>query len=131
MSSDTRLWSGPRFAARWRELNQTIPIGTRQEAKACTKDYLLMGWAGSVAGSCQHFGLTIPQNLAWLFWGWPRKTVHRFEDEGLSVFLIGALDGPYQNIDTINQAESIPDDYRGWVITDRIEVVGPSLKGKN
>jgi len=131
LSEDTRIWSGPRFAARWRDLNQSTLVSTRRETKLCAQDYILLGWTGSIPEACDQFGLVVPQNLTWLYWGWPRKTVHRFDGKNLPVFLIGSLNGAYQNIDTPEQAAKVPDDYRGWIITDRIETIGPIIKNKN
>ena len=128
LNADSRLWSGPRFAARWREFGTGISVGTRPDAKACAKGYILMGWFGHVPQTCSSFGLVAPQDKGWLYWGWPRKTVARFDRAGVPVFLMGELDGPNQNIDTVEQLERIPADYRGWVLTDRIDIIGPELK---
>ena len=130
ISEKTRLWSGLLFAKRWRELGTHIPIGSRQDANACAKSYILLGWSAYVPESCAHSGLVVPQNMSWLYWGWPRKTAKRFEGSQIPVFLTGRLDGPYQNIDTLEQVEDIAKDYRGWVITDRIEFIGPALKAQ-
>jgi len=40
------------------------------------------------------------------------------------------LVGSLNYIDTMEQVRKIPDDYRGWVMTNRIEIVGPTLKSK-
>lgn len=128
LNSQTRLWSGPRFAKRWRTLNTQTKIATKPETKACAKSYLLTGWTGHVPEVCKNFGLVVPQDLTWLYWGWPRKTVVRFRHQSAPVFLMGALNGVNPGIDTPEQVEAIPDNFRGWIVTNRIEVIGPALK---
>lgn len=127
LGADTRLWSGPRFAERWREFNTGTKIATRREVKACAKNYLILGWSGHVPSACDSFGLAVPQNLGWLYWGWPRKTSGRFSKENIPIFLFGSLNGPTQSIDTLEQVQKIPSDYHGWIVTDRIDVVGPAV----
>ncbi len=84
LSDATYLWAGPRFAARWRDLNRETPIGTRKDIKVCAKSYFIWGWTGRVPEVCKAYGLIVPQNLRWLAWGWPRKTVSRMPARGSS-----------------------------------------------
>lgn len=130
LTPHTILFGGPRFAAQWRSFTSATKIGTKTAVKACAKSYLTFGWFGHVPDSCAGFGLTIPQNLAWVAAGWPRKTVSRLEKTGSRVMLVGPLGGDTQAIDTRERALKIPPDYHGWVLTNRIELVGPALKPK-
>lgn len=127
LPSETQLWSGPRFARQWRNLDTDIKIATKPEVKSCAKRYILIGWTGRVPSSCYNYGLIIPQNLEWLFWGWPRKTQARFMHRQVPVFLIGSTNGPREGIDTVEQLQAIPSEYKGWVMTNRIEIIGPAL----
>ncbi len=125
----TLLFSGNRFANRWRELETQLIVGTKTNAKTCAIDYLTTGWFGRVPSSCQYTGLIVPQNLAPIVWGWPRKTVRRFNDRNMQVLLVGSLNGTSGAIDTLKQTKKIPRDFRGWLITNKIELIGPALKG--
>lgn len=122
-----QLFSGPRFALRWRELGTRLLVGTKPDTKICAKDYFLTGWFGRVSQACKSFGLAVPQNVSWLYWGWPHRTVERLERRDMRVVLIGSLNGYTDGIDTLEQVDKIPHDYRGWVVTNRIEVVGLAL----
>ncbi len=42
--------------------------------------------------------------------------------------MVGALGGEYEGIDTLEQLNTIPEDYRGWIMTNKIEVIGPALQ---
>ncbi len=130
-TGDTIIWAGPKVAHRWRNLNGLANITTRQETKKCAQNYILLGWSGHVPHECAGFGLVVPENLSWLYWGWPQRTLTRFEQADMRVFINGALSGPHEGIDTLEQLADIPTNYNGWVITNRIEVIGPALKGAN
>jgi len=127
LNTQTRLWAGPKFASRWRVIAPTTRIATKVETKTCAKNYVLLGWSGYIPESCRNFGLVIPENLKWAYWGWPRKTISRLSKKEAAVALVGALNGPTSGIDTIEQVNNIPDDFRGIVMTNRIEIIGPAL----
>ena len=71
-----------------------------------------------------------PADLAFLYWGYPRRLVARFDSEGMGVILVGPLKGPSDGIDSVEALEKIPDDYAGWISTNRIEVIGPALRAR-
>lgn len=128
LTPQTRLWAGPKFAARSRILEPEIKVGTRRSVKECAKRYVSWGWFGHVPEICRQYGLIVPQNYTWLYWGWPRKTEQRFDRLGIPVLLVGPIGGEHDGIETLEQVEAIPQDFRGWVMTNKIEVVGPALK---
>lgn len=119
-----RLIGGERFAARWDELGGHIPVSSKFRSKQCVKRYLLTGWLGRVPEICVPFGIGVPLNYARLYWGWPERLVNRIDDEGGIVMLVGPLDGETDGIDTLEAFDSIPPSYRGWVYTNRIDIVG-------
>ena len=127
LNSDSALWAGPRFAERWRELSPEIRVGTRRDVKACARDYVSWGWLGHIPEACHMYGLVVPQNYTWLYWGWPRKTALRFQRESIPILLVGPLGGEHEGIDTLEQLAEIPNDYQGWIMTDAIEIVGPAI----
>lgn len=129
LDSASFLWAGRKVADRWRTLQPPLPVTTRREVKSCAKNYILWGWTGNITPECQPFGLVVPQDFAWLYWGWPNKTLSRFNDTGTRIFIAGALSGEHQGIDTLEQLQKVPEGFNGWIMTDRIEVIGPAVKG--
>lgn len=128
LNDHIRLWAGPKFAARSRIIEPEIKVGTRRSVKDCAKSYVSWGWLGHVPETCHQYGLIVPQNYTWLYWGWPRKTEQRFDRLGIPVLLVGPIGGEHEGIETLEQVDAIPQTYRGWVMTNKIEVVGPALK---
>ncbi len=128
ISNESILWSGARFVERWRSIQPEVKVTSRREVKACAKNYLAFGWTGRVPASCLSFGLVVPQDIDWLYWGWPEKTVNRLENRQSRVFIAAALGSDQQGIDSEQQLAEIPAGFRGWIVTDRIEIVGPLVK---
>ena len=122
------LYASPSVAERWRARNTGMGVGNRAEAKACAKAYLLKGWLGFMPSACKEFGIAVPQQLEWVYWGWPHRLLQRARDNDVRVFLAPALGSDTGGIDTVDQAATIPAGFDGHVITNRIEVIGPALK---
>lgn len=125
------IFAGPRFAERWRALGGGAPVFTKAEGKACAMAYVLTGWSGRIPEPCRGVGIGAPADLAFLYWGYPRRLVARFETEGLGVILVGPLSGPSDGIDSVEALNKIPRDYAGWISTNRIEVIGPAIKARS
>lgn len=122
--------AAPRFAARWRALGGEAPVLTKSEGKACAKAYVLTGWSGRIPQPCRGVGIGAPADFAFLYWGYPRRLVARFEGEGIGVILVGPLKGPSDRIDSLEALTKIPRDYAGWISTNRIEIIGPALRAE-
>jgi len=122
------LFAGPSFARRWRAIGGGLVVGTKAEAKQCVKGYLMWGWTGAVPKICSVTGLAVPQNLSWLYWGWPNLTFERMSKNGVDIFLVGPAAKHVQAIDNLSQLDAVPEKFTGWIITNRIEIVGPALK---
>ena len=125
---DTRLMAGPNFAARSRALEPALKAGSRRAVKACATGYVSWGWAGHMPETCADYGLVVPQSHQWLYWGWPRKTQARFRDAGIPVLLVGPIGGENEGIETLDQVDAIPDDFRGWIMTNKIEIIAPAIE---
>lgn len=124
--------AGPRWTGRWRELEGPIPSTNRAEAIACVKSYLAWGWAGHVPETCETFGVGVPLDLKRLYWGWPTRLEQRTEQTAFGVMLtrkartIGRGTG---GIDSLEDLAEVPDNFSGWIMTNRIELIGPAVKG--
>ncbi len=130
LNSDSSLWAGPRFADRSRALMPGVKVANRRTVKACARGYVIGGWSGHIPASCADYGLVVPQGHEWLYWGWPRKTQARFVEAGIPVLLVGPMEGENEGIETLEQVEAIPEDFRGWIMTNKIEVVGPAIEAR-
>jgi len=112
--------------ARVNERLPEVQSFNRTTMKACLKRYLLTGWTGAVPEDCQETWVFIPVNYQWLIWGFPRRFEARMESVGSSVVLMGPWDG---NITTAIDDEAVlakvPDDFNGWIWTNRVEVIAP------
>ena len=105
---------------------------TKPQVKSCLIEYLAYGWTGIVPAPCQNRIVAVPANYAWLLWGWPNRFQQRLSDVGSIIILLGpmSLDDPGSaGIDQLDQLKMIPKDFDGYVWTNRIEVIGPRLKG--
>lgn len=99
--------------------------------KTCLTDYMMFGWTGYVPTSCRNRLIGVPQNYARFFWGWPHRFVKRMNDAGTDVILFGPYYGGgfTSGIDDLDQLARVPEGFGGYVWTNRIEVIGPALKG--
>lgn len=98
----------------------------------CLLQYELFGWTGIVPESCSNTKVMIPINVAPFLWGWPNLLLHRFADAGSEVILLGpfgAGDPGTAGIDDLDTLAQVPDGFSGYVWTNRIELIGPALKG--
>jgi glycerophosphoryl diester phosphodiesterase len=105
---------------------------TGKSAKDCLLYYVATGWIGYVPEACRDTLVPVPSNYAWLLWGWPNRFMTRMRDAGSDVILVG----PYGSssgtvgIDTAEQVENLPEQFPGYVWTNRILEVGPAIKAR-
>lgn len=100
----------------------------KQRTKACLKSYIALGWSGYVPQDCRDTIIGVPSNYAWAVWGWPHKFQQRLEAHGSEIIASGAFNsqGSGGGIDTPEQLAALPDNFNGYIWTNKIEVVGPS-----
>ena len=104
---------------------------TKRQTLDCTYGYVLWGWLDRVPSACRGAIVVVPLNLRHLAWGWPNRFLVRMQKAGATVYLGGDADfkrGSVDGLDSDDQLRKVPPDWKGGVITDRIEVVGPLLK---
>lgn len=89
--------------------------------KSCLKRYVGYGWLGIVPAPCHDTVIAIPQDKTWMIWGWPRRFETRLRGVGTDVILLGGGGGPTSGVDEPAERSKIPDDFGGWVWTNRIE----------
>ena len=98
--------------------------------KSCLIRYGLLGWSGYVPHVCRDTIVAVPSNFGPYLWGWPHRFTKRMGRNGTDVFFLGPYDrsGFSSGIDTVEQVDLIPDQFDGYVWTNRVEVVGPLIK---
>lgn len=102
---------------------------TKEDAKACTKDYALYGWTSIVPASCRNGILMVPLNYQWAFWGWPNRLIQRMESVGAKVVVIGPRGSRAGDGLTLpEQLGDIPSSFNGYVWVDDIWTVGPAFR---
>jgi glycerophosphoryl diester phosphodiesterase len=102
-----------------------------RELMNCLLQYLGLGWAGYIPDSCKNTAIMVPQNLAWLAWGWPNLFIERMRSVGSEVILLGPYssgDVGTSGIDTLDELAAVPPEFRGYLWTNAIELIGPALK---
>lgn len=100
-----------------------------EDAKACTKDYILTGWTTAVPESCRNGTLMVPVNMQWLMWGWPNRLLQRMHNVGARVIVIG----PYGSntgagLTLPEQVGRIPSSFKGYIWAEDIWTIGPALR---
>jgi len=102
---------------------------TKESAKACTKDYALLGWTSIVPESCRNGVIIVPINRQWMFWGWPNRLIQRMQGVGARVIVIGNYGSDAgMGLTLPEQLGEIPSTFNGYVWVDDIWTVGPALR---
>ncbi|ESA34576.1 glycerophosphoryl diester phosphodiesterase [Leptolyngbya sp. Heron Island J] len=109
-------------------LIQTLWI---RRLKQCFVRYAAFGWLGYVPATCKQSMLMIPSNYTSWLWGWPNRFLQRMATVDTNVFLLANYQGEgfSQGLDDLKRIRDLPEDYSGGIWTDRIDLVGPAVKG--
>jgi glycerophosphoryl diester phosphodiesterase len=104
-------------------------VFSNQGVKRCGTDYAKWGWTGFVPASCRDQTIIVPLNYRWLAWGWPYRFLDRMTKANTRVLLFGDYrDGVAAGIETIDQLDKIPRDFRGYLWIEDYYTVGRSLQ---
>jgi glycerophosphoryl diester phosphodiesterase len=120
------FYGGKRPVARIRQLYPDAWTWSLEEAKACTRDYLLYGWTTIVPASCREGTLVLPLDYRWAAWGWPNRLIERMRSVGARVVVTG--DSGHKGLDLPEQLGDIPDSFNGYVWVEDMWTVGPALR---
>ncbi|WP_370677029.1 glycerophosphodiester phosphodiesterase family protein [Pleomorphomonas sp. PLEO] len=99
--------------------------------KACLIAYEIYGWTGVLPSACRDTMIALPIDIAPYVWGWPYRFMERMREADSEVLLVGPYGGSdfAAGIDTPELAARIPPGFDGYVWTNKIETIGPLLKG--
>ena len=101
---------------------------TAATIKKALIQYELIGWTGYLPKSIRNMEIHIPLEYAGFLWGWPEKFVSRMEKVNTRVVLV-QLKGQWTGgFDTEMDVSEIPDNYYGFIMTDRVDITAPILK---
>jgi glycerophosphoryl diester phosphodiesterase len=116
-------------ADRVHELRPNLRVTGRRRLMQCAKSYVLTGWFGRIGEPCRNTIVFVPSNYGWLAWGYPNLLLRRMQSANTEVMIVGPIrQGERPGIGGIDDAEtfnSVPQGWRGGVVTDRIELIGP------
>lgn len=103
---------------------------SKDEAKACTKDYVKFAWSGYLPESCRGRTLIVPLNYQWAFWGWPNRLIARMEAHGGRVLITGVQgnDAVPGGLSLPEQLGDIPASFNGYLWIEDIWTLGPALR---
>lgn len=99
----------------------------------CFRDYLLVGWLNLVPRSCRDTEIAAPANLGWVIWGWPNRFLARMQSVNTGVGVVAPWKPGERFGDGLDDSAALamtPKAWRGWVMTNTIELAGPMLKGR-
>lgn len=116
-------------ADRVHELRPNLRVTGRGRLMRCAKSYMLTGWFGAIGQACRNTIVFVPANYGWLAWGYPNLFLERMQSVDTEVMIVGPIRrGERPGIGGIDDAQtfaSVPREWRGGVVTDRIELIGP------
>jgi glycerophosphoryl diester phosphodiesterase len=124
------FYGGWRPTDRLRELRPEWMAFSTARGERCLKNYLLTGWMGRVPEECHRSMIIVPGDYARLLWGWPHRFVRRMHSVGSEVYVGGRMDfrlKSVEGLDSPEQLERLPANWRAGIFTDRVEVIGPRL----
>lgn len=110
------------------ELIGDLNVWSRRGLVDCLLQYEGLGWTGFVPEACRNTKVMLPINAAPLVWGWPNLFLQRLQQAGSEVILLGpytAGDPGTAGIDTPELLAQVPDDFAGYLWTNKIETIGP------
>jgi glycerophosphoryl diester phosphodiesterase len=126
------FYGGARPMLRLRELRPGVKATFRLEAQDCLLKVLAAPPDAPAPESCRNSGtLGLPLNLAASVPGGAAALQQRMSPQGVTVQMVGVVDlraPAVTGIDTLEDLAQLPSGWRGGVVTDRIEVIGPALK---
>lgn len=116
-------------ADRIHELRPQLRVTGRQRLLRCAKGYIATGWFGRIDGACRNTILFVPSNYGWLAWGYPNLLLQRMQAVGTDVMIVGPIRRDERpgigGVDDPQTFAAVPRGWRGGVVTDRIERIGP------
>lgn len=110
------------------ELIGDLNVWSRKGLIDCLLQYEGLGWTGFIPDACRNTKVMLPINIAPFVWGWPNLFIERLRQAGSEVILLGPYssgDPGTAGIDTPELLAQVPDNFAGYIWTNKIETIGP------
>ena len=132
IAADGKLWiyATGRPMERLLQIAPQARVMSKQGMKACTKAYLAIGWSGHVPGACRGKYIAVPTNLAPVFWGWPNRLQQRMKKADVEILLVGPVGKGGIGVNRLDDLRAVPARFAGYVITDKVEVIGLAVRAR-
>ncbi len=91
--------------------------------KSALLKYELLGFTGYIPKELHNMELHLPLNYARFLWGWPNKFIERMESVNTRVVIVAGNGEWSAGFDTKESLSLIPDNYNGYVWTNRIDII--------
>lgn len=105
-----------------------LKVLSMQTLKRALISYILLGWTGYIPDSMKNAQIHIPLKYARYLWGWPGKFLNRMDSVNTRLVLV-AGDGKWsEGFDTEADLATIPDEFNGYVWTNRVDRIASSTK---
>ncbi|THG90582.1 glycerophosphoryl diester phosphodiesterase [Alkalihalobacillus alcalophilus ATCC 27647 = CGMCC 1.3604] len=133
--SDERLqlltvYGGDKPIAALKEELPRLRVMSMETMKNCMIPYMAAGWTGYIPKACEHTQIHLPEKFAPLIWGWPDKFLNRMDSVDTRVIVVAGDGGWSEGFDEVNDLSRLPNNFSGGIWTNRIDRVGPWLKGE-
>lgn len=109
----------------------TLRVMSKATIKKAFLPYLAWGWTGYTPAAMKNAFFYLPQKYARFLWGWPHRFIKRIKNAN-SIFVLVAGEGVWsEGFDTAEDLKELPPNYTGGIWTNRIDRIGPLIRGKN
>ena len=126
------FYGDPRVTARVKALAPEAWTFNAAALTACLDDYLKIGWTTYVPSSCRNTTVAVPVDRQWAIWGWPNRFLARMAQANSRVMVIGGNGGKpaggLVGLETVEQIDDVPRDFRGYLWIEDFETVGRAVQ---
>ncbi len=106
-----------------RQQNATLRLLSMAMLKSALLKYELIGFTGYIPKDMHNMEIHIPLMYAKFLWGWPNKFVERMDSVNTRVVIVEGEGKWSEGFDTEESLQGIPDGYKGYVWTNRIDKI--------
>jgi glycerophosphoryl diester phosphodiesterase len=119
----------PAAIARLKALAPAAWTFSAGDAGACLGDYFRIGWTSVVPASCRDATVILPLDGQFSVWGWPNRFLARMADADAKVMMTaGQSGGAITGLDTVEQIDDVPRDFRGYLWVEDFYTVGRAVQ---
>ena len=104
----------------------TLRVMNRDILIKAVLTYEAVGWMGYVPEAIRNTELHLPLKYARFLWGWPNKFVERMDAVNTRVVIVDGNGEWSEGFDSLEALKKLPEQYSGYVWTDRIDQVSPN-----